>query len=73
MSSEDYRPYAFLAALDGSRGDDRDIIRETRGKEVKITGHMVLGSKIATLYAFSGNGKTSLISAGLVPFFLDLG
>lgn len=73
MNSGAYRPYAFLAALDGSRADDREIIRETRDEEVKITGHMLLGSKIATIYAFSGNGKTSLIGAGLVPFFLDLG
>jgi hypothetical protein len=70
---EDRSPYAFLTALDGNRPEDVSILRETRGDELKTISHMVLGSKLSTLYAFSGNGKTSLINAGLIPICVDLG
>jgi hypothetical protein len=66
-------PYSFLTALTGERPIDREIIAATRAMELKIAAHMILSAKVSTLYAFSGNGKSSLINAGLVPYFLDLG
>jgi conflict system STAND superfamily ATPase len=66
-------PFAFLAALRGERELDRAVIGHTRSEELQICGHMALAAKVATLYAFSGNGKSSLIQAGLIPFFNDLG
>src|SRR5882757_4544210 len=70
---EDPSPYAFLSALNGDRPEDCRILAKTRGDELNICGHMALASKASLLYAFSGNGKTSLINAGLIPFFCDLG
>ena len=69
----DGSPFAFLTSLSGDRETDREIVEKTRSEDLKISGHMALASKVATLYAFSGNGKTSLIDAGLIPFFLGLG
>ena len=66
-------PFAFLSALSGERELDRAVIGRTRAEELQICGHMALAAKVATLYAFSGNGKSSLINAGLIPFFNDLG
>src|ERR1022692_3204918 len=61
-------PWKFLTALDGESDDDRKLLDLTRRKELEIVVNMVVGSKVSLLYAFSGNGKTSLINAGIVPF-----
>jgi hypothetical protein len=34
---------------------------------------MIAGSTVSILYAFSGNGKTSLVNAGIIPFFQEKG
>src|ERR1039457_5421782 len=66
-------PWKFLRALDGESDDDRKLLDLTRRKELEIVVNMVVGSKVSLLYAFSGNGKTSLINAGIVPFFQNEG
>src|ERR1022692_2353794 len=66
-------PWKFLTALDGESDDDRKLLDLTRRKELEIVVNMVVGSKVSLLYAFSGNGKTSLINAGIVPFFQNEG
>jgi hypothetical protein len=64
-------PWRFLSALDGGEAVDRDLILKTRGDEIQLVSHMVAASRASILYAFSGNGKSSLINAGLVPFFVQ--
>jgi hypothetical protein len=64
-------PWRFLTALDGDSELDRRLIRRTRRDEIQIVSHMVAASRVSVLYAFSGNGKTSLINAGLIPFLTD--
>lgn len=66
-------PWRFLTALDGSREVDREIIRKTRGQELDLVNHMIMAGKTSILYAASGNGKTSLLNAGIIPHFLSLG
>lgn len=61
-------PWRFLTALDGSSDTDRRLVQETRREEIQIISHMVAASRASILYAFSGNGKSSLVDAGLIPF-----
>lgn len=66
-------PWRYLCALDGTQELDRQLIEATRGEELQILTHMIAGSKTMILYAFSGNGKTSVVSAGIIPFFCQRG
>ena len=56
-------PWRFLTALDGNHETDRQLVSVTRRDEIQILSHMVAASRVSILYAFSGNGKTSLISS----------
>jgi hypothetical protein len=71
--SESENPWRFLSALDGSRELDRLIISKTRHEELDLVNHMVAGGRTSILYAASGNGKTSLLNAGVIPYFVNLG
>jgi hypothetical protein len=66
-------PWSFLASLDGAREIDCEILNETRAEELDLVNHMVLAAKTSILYAASGNGKTSLLNAGVIPSFTKLG
>jgi hypothetical protein len=66
-------PWRYLSALEGTQELDRKLIEATRSEELQIINHMIAGSKSTILYAFSGNGKTSVISAGVIPFFCNQG
>ena len=73
QSSEKKNPWRFLTALDGDNATDRELVALTRWNELQIIANMVAASRISILYAFSGNGKSSLINAGLIPFFKENG
>lgn len=60
-------PWHFLSPLDSGRLEDRQIISLTRERELDVITDMVSASRVSILYAYSGNGKTSLINAGLIP------
>jgi len=62
-------PWRGLTPLDGANADDRALLVLTRGEELHAINNMIAASRVSLLYAMSGNGKTSLISAGVVPFF----
>jgi TM2 domain-containing membrane protein YozV len=66
-------PWHPLSPLAASRDDDRRLLALTRRDELAIVTNMVAASRISLLYAMSGNGKTSLINAGVVPFFAEQG
>jgi hypothetical protein len=66
-------PFSFLSALDGSIPLHRQVLSQTRESELAIASHMVAASKVSLLYAYSGNGKSSFINAGLIPFFVARG
>lgn len=73
MAVETPSPWRFLAALDGVRQLDRKILEATRKKELDLVKHMIMAAKVSILYAASGNGKTSLLNAGVIPEFVELG
>jgi hypothetical protein len=62
-------PWRPLTALYGERAEDRQILEETRAEELHIVNNMVASSRVSLLYAMSGSGKTSLLQAGVIPFF----
>jgi len=62
-------PWRFLMPLEGAEGLDRELIELTRKDELLIITDMIATSKVSLLYAFSGNGKSSLINAGVIPQF----
>jgi hypothetical protein len=62
-------PWRFLQSLRGDSVTDLELARRTRKDELRVVADMVASSRVSILYAYSGNGKTSLINAGLVPFF----
>ena len=62
-------PWRFLQSLRSDSITDLELVRRTRKDELRIVADMVATSRASILYAYSGNGKTSLINAGLVPFF----
>ena len=62
-------PWRFLEALEEDRATDRELLELTRADDLEIIGDMVATSRVSLLYAFSGNGKSSLIHAGLIPRF----
>lgn len=66
-------PWRFLTALDGSRDIDRQIIQKTRAEDLDLVNHMIMAARASILYAGSGTGKTSLLNAGVIPHFVDLG
>lgn len=68
LSSSD-NPWRPLTALYGDREEDRTILEETRGEELHVVNNMVASSRVSLLYAMSGSGKTSLLQAGVIPFF----
>jgi hypothetical protein len=59
--------WRFLESLDPERAGDRELLTLTRGDEIEVVSNLVLAAKASILYAFSGNGKTSLIDAGVIP------
>ncbi len=71
--TEQQSPWRFLTPLDGNDATDQDLISLTRQDELSIITNMVAASRVSILYAFSGNGKSSLINAGLIPFFTNEG
>ncbi|HEY0554527.1 MAG TPA: hypothetical protein VGG20_09685 [Thermoanaerobaculia bacterium] len=62
-------PWRFLTPLRGEDPCDRSLIELTRGDELHLITQMIASSRVGLLYAFSGNGKTSLLEAGVRPFF----
>jgi hypothetical protein len=66
-------PFSFLSALDGASALHRRIIKATRGSELEVATHMIAASKVSLIYAYSGNGKSSFVNAGLIPFFVSQG
>jgi hypothetical protein len=62
-------PWRFLESLDAANPGDVELLKSTRAHELEVVRNLVLSSKVTLLYAFSGNGKSSLINAGIVPTF----
>lgn len=60
-------PWRFLTSLDAEDPLDRRLLAETRGDDIELVTGMVASSRASILYAHSGNGKTSLINAGIIP------
>ncbi len=71
--AEGRSPWHFLLPLDQENAADQQLIHQTRQLELRIVVNMIISSRVSILYAFSGNGKTSLINAGIIPFFTDQG
>jgi hypothetical protein len=72
-SERSHSPWHFLSALGIDSERDRQLLQLTRAEELTVASHLVAGSTVSILYARSGNGKSSLINAGLIPFFLEKG
>ncbi|HWK88989.1 MAG TPA: hypothetical protein VNP72_03315, partial [Longimicrobium sp.] len=66
-------PWHFLAALDGDSAADRELLKLTRAYELEVVSNMALTSRVSILYSMSGNGKTSLVNAGVIPDFRERG
>jgi hypothetical protein len=62
-------PWRFLTPLSGEDPNDRILVELTRSDELHLVSQLIASSRVALLYAFSGNGKTSLLDAGIRPFF----
>lgn len=62
----DSSPWRFLGPLTDTPAD-RELLALTRDNELGIVERMALASHASILYASSGNGKTSLIEAGVIP------
>jgi hypothetical protein len=60
-------PWRFLDALGET---DSKLLELTRKAELEVVTNLVRASKASVLYAYSGNGKSSLINAGLIPNLL---
>jgi hypothetical protein len=69
MPASQSNPWRALMPLDAARNEDRDMLALTREEELHVVTNMVAASRVSLLYAASGNGKTSLLHAGVVPFF----
>ena len=65
-------PWHFLGPLT-ENPEDRKLIELTREDELSTIESMVLASRSSILYAASGNGKTSLLDAGVIPRFRQRG
>ncbi|MBC8011994.1 MAG: hypothetical protein H7067_18060 [Burkholderiales bacterium] len=66
-------PWRLLTPLRGVDPTDRELLRQTRADELKQITSMIGASRASILYASSGNGKTSLLQAGIVPHFEERG
>jgi hypothetical protein len=66
-------PWRALCPLEANRIADRNLIDLTRRDELAIVNNMIAASRVSILYAMSGNGKTSLLQAGVIPFFAEQG
>ena len=66
-------PWRALMPLDAVRNEDRDMLTLTREEELHSVNNMIAASRVSLIYAASGNGKTSLLNAGVVPFFQGRG
>ncbi len=73
MTSTDDTPWPGLRPLDGERSDHRQLLELTRRDELHAINNMVAASRVSLLYAMSGNGKTSVLHAGIAPAFRRLG
>jgi hypothetical protein len=62
-------PWRALAPLRAGSDEDRRIVQLTRDDDLHILTNLVSATRVSLLYAASGNGKTSLLQAGVVPFF----
>src|SRR3954454_24800032 len=62
-------PWRFLTPLSGEDPNDRLLVELTRSDELHLVTQLIASSRTSLLYAFSGNGKTSLLDAGIRPFF----
>lgn len=62
-------PWRFLESLDARNPGDVELINQTRTTELEIVRNLVLSGRVTLLYAFSGNGKSSLLNAGIIPAF----
>lgn len=62
-------PWRFLQSLRGDSAADRELVKQTRKDELRVVIDMVASSRASILYAYSGYGKSSLINAGLLPYF----
>src|SRR5215469_3429042 len=65
-------PWRFLSPLSGE-STDRELLSLTRGEELSILTNLIAASRVTLLYSSSGVGKTSLINAGIIPFFSERG
>ncbi len=70
---QDQSPWRFLSPLHTGDAGDCELVTLTRTDELRIVTDMVCASRVSLLYAFSGNGKSSLLNAGVVPHFQRLG
>lgn len=68
-SHEQANPWRALAPLRAASEEDRRIMQLTRDDDLHIVTNLVSATRVSLLYAASGNGKTSLLQAGIVPFF----
>lgn len=66
-------PWRFLRPLRANNADDRELIEVSRAAELRAITQMISSSRVSILYAASGNGKSSLIHAGVIPHFEKLG
>jgi hypothetical protein len=62
-------PWHMLAPLDGTRTEECHLLELTRTDELHLINNVVAAARVSLIYAMSGNGKTSLINAGVIPFF----
>lgn len=72
MSHSNENPWHFLGSL-SDNPEDHKILKLTRGEELRVINNMIEASRVSILYASSGNGKSSLINAGIIPTFRELG
>jgi hypothetical protein len=63
----------MLAPLDGQRAEERELLELTRSEDLHVINNVAAAARVSLIYAMSGNGKTSLINAGVIPFFRQHG
>jgi hypothetical protein len=72
-NAESDSPWRFLVALNGDVEADRRLLMQTRAEELESITNMIASSRASILYATSGNGKSSILNAGVIPFFRQRG
>jgi hypothetical protein len=60
-------PWHSFYALEAGLASDARLLEKTRGPELRVLFNLVSSSQSSVLYAYSGNGKSSLVNAGLIP------